>query len=489
MTNKRKKCLFNFLILFSFSFLFLTCAINPVTRKWNLMFISTEQEVEIGKKADVEITEKYGYYEDEAIQQYIDKVGQKIASVCDRKDINYHFTVVDSPEVNAFALPGGYVYITRGILAQINSEAEMAGVLGHEVGHVAARHSAQQISKALTYKIIAAGASIIYPEAQQWSQISDFIFAAIQSGYGRDFELQSDELGVRYNERAGYNPKAVPAFLKHLKMNEEGKPVYHGLFASHPDTQIRIEKATALAEKIISDTGKATYFEGRDEYLSKIEGLIYGPGEKAGIFDGPIYRNSYYRFSIAVPQGWESKESRYLFAKKHPQKEIYIALMKINLRAAIKPEQLAQKWELETGAKRINGKNVNYRGINAFYALYNSRLKKGKAQTEIVFFVRRATGFAIIATALKKDYSEAIPYFKKTFSTLRAMTKKESSLFKNRRIIIYTVKEGDTLQSLAEKFFNDKDKVKELALINGIDKDSPLKIGGKLKIPVLKETQ
>jgi len=473
-----------FIILLS-SLIFLTCAVNPVTRKWNFMLISTEREVEYGKKADVEITEKYGYYDDESLQDYINEVGQKIATVCDRKDINYHFTVVDSPEINAFALPGGYIYITRGILAQINSEAEMAGVLGHETGHVTARHSAQQISKALSYKIVAAGASIIYPPAQQWSQISDFIFGAIQSGYGRDFELQSDELGVKYNDRANYNPKAVSAFLNHLKMNEEGKPVFHGLFASHPDTAERVEKANALAEKVMSESGKSDYSQGRDEYLSKIEGLIYGPGERAGVFDGPIYRNAFYKFSVVLPQDWNDIESRYVFAKKHPEQEVYMALMKIKLRSAIKPDQLAQKWESENGAKRINGKEITHGGIETFHGLYDIKQKKGKARAEIIFFVSRGTGFALIASALKKDYANSTAYFNKTFNSLRKLSRKEASQFKNRRIMIYTVSPGDTLAGLAERFFKDRAKDKELALINGIEHDAKLIAGNKLKIPVV----
>lgn len=485
--KKIQKHSFIIFIVIFFSLVFLACAVNPVTRKWNLMFISTQQEVEIGKKADVEVTEKYGLYENKELQDYINKVGQKIASVCDRTDVNYHFTVVDSPEINAFALPGGYIYITRGILSQINSEAEMAGVLGHETGHVAARHSAQQISKALTYQVVAAGASIVYPQAQQWSQISDFIFTAAQSGFGRDFELQSDKLGVKYNDKAGYNPLAVPAFLNHLKMNEEGKPVFHGLFASHPDTEKRAQEATALAEKTINESGKTVYYDGRDEYLSKIEGMVYGPGEKEGIFDGPLYRNAYYKFSIALPQGWEAKESSYLFARKHPQKDIFIALMKINLRSAIKPEQLAQKWESQTEAKRINGKEVIHGKIESFHSLYDTNLKNGKARTEILFFIRQTTGFAIIASALKNEYRNATPYFSNTLNSLRELSSEESSLYKNRRIMIYTVAEGDTLLNLAGKYFMDKTKDKELALINGIEKDAFLKVGSKLKIPVIRE--
>lgn len=266
------------------SLLSIQCAINPVTKEYEFMLISTEQEVAYGREADPEITEKYGYYDDKKIQDYINRVGEKLISVCDRKDIAYHFTVVDSPEINAFALPGGYVYVTRGILSQINSEAELASIMGHEIGHVTARHSARQISSSMSYQTVASVASMIYPQIQQWSQVMDTIFSGIENGYGRSYELQADDLGIKYSSNAGYNPGASASFLQHLEMNEKGENVLHGLMSTHPETVERVEKAKAEAELILRQNPGRQFVDNRDFYLSQADGLVYGPGEKKRCF-------------------------------------------------------------------------------------------------------------------------------------------------------------------------------------------------------------
>ena len=464
----------------------LQCAINPVTKQYEFMLISTEQEVAYGRDAAPEITEKYGYYDDQKIQGYISRIGEKLVSVCDRKDIAYHFTVVDSPEINAFALPGGYVYITRGILSQINSEAELASIMGHELGHVTARHSARQISSSMSYQTVASVASMIYPQIQQWSQVMDTIFSGIENGYGRSYELQADDLGIKYSSNAGYNPRASASFLQHLEMNEKGENVLHGLMSTHPETVERIDKAKAEAELILKQTPGKQFVDNRDPYLSQIDGLVYGLGEKNGIFDGHTYNNGFYKFSVSIPQGWKKFESRYVFAFKQPEREMYATLQRINLKNNITAEQLAQKWENNKKLKRVYGKNSTTGSINAFRALYSANVNKAKATLDVLFFVRQGTGFAILTSALDSEYKQGSIYFNNIFNSLRELSEKEASLFGSRTIKIYTVKSGDTVQSLAENYFRDKTKDEEIALINGFDKNRKLTAGEKIKIPMLK---
>jgi predicted Zn-dependent protease len=198
-----------------------SCAVNPVTGRQNFVMMSESEEVLTGKKGDEEVRKQYGIYDNPALQRYVDEVGQRIAQKSHRGNLEYHFTVVDSPEINAFALPGGYIYITRGIMAYLNSEAELAAVLGHEIGHVTARHGVQQYSASMAASIGVALGSILVPELRGGAQdLLNLLSNALISGYGREHELEADRLGAEYLARAGYNPQAMVKVVGILKDQE-----------------------------------------------------------------------------------------------------------------------------------------------------------------------------------------------------------------------------------------------------------------------------
>jgi len=185
------------------------CAMNPVSGTPDLVFMSESSEINIGSENDAKIRGKYGVYDSPALQTYVQQVGQKLAAQSHRPGLTYHFTVLDSPEVNAFALPGGYVYITRGILAYLNSEAELAAVLGHEIGHVTARHGVRQYTAATATGFVGAIIGVATGIGATQDLFNNVFGNAILSGYGRDHELESDRLGAEYLARTGYDPQAM----------------------------------------------------------------------------------------------------------------------------------------------------------------------------------------------------------------------------------------------------------------------------------------
>ncbi|NCP80514.1 MAG: M48 family metalloprotease, partial [Gallionella sp.] len=224
------------------------CAANPVSGKQDFVMMSEAQEIALGRSADAEVRKQYSVYQNPELQSYVNGVGQALASRSHRSNLNYHFTVVDSAEINAFALPGGYVYITRGIMAYLNSEAEMAAVIGHEIGHVTARHGVRQQSAAQATSLGITLASIFVPElnSRAGQDLSNLLGGALLSGYGRDHELESDRLGAQYLARTEYDPQAMIRVVGVLKNQElfdaeiakqEGREPrrYHGTFATHPD--------------------------------------------------------------------------------------------------------------------------------------------------------------------------------------------------------------------------------------------------------------
>jgi predicted Zn-dependent protease len=199
------------------------CAVNPVTKKREIMIYSDADEVEMGRKAHAEVLRQYGKYEDPRLQRYTDNIGQGLAKVSHRPNIHYQYMVVDKPFINAFALPGGFVYITRGMLVHLNSEAELAGVLGHETGHITARHGVKRLQKAMASQLILAGVAIA-TESEGIVQGSGILLTATLQTYSRSDEHQADEVGGIYAFKAGYDPTKSMGFLKTLKKMDKTTP-------------------------------------------------------------------------------------------------------------------------------------------------------------------------------------------------------------------------------------------------------------------------
>jgi predicted Zn-dependent protease len=238
-------------------------------------------DVTIGREADPEILKRFGYYDSPDLQNYVAQVGQRVVAASDTR-FNFHFKVVDHTSINAMALPGGFVYITRGILAEMNDEAQLAGILGHEATHVNSRHGAKLMTKAMATQIAtligvgAAAAAGSGNAANAVAMISNHLANYMLLGYGRDYEIEADEVGLRYARRAGYDPRRMVAFLRWMRRNDllRGQRLYHGFDATHPDTATRIAKADTMSHLLMSERGA---LEVRtNEFRAQLDGLRYG---------------------------------------------------------------------------------------------------------------------------------------------------------------------------------------------------------------------
>jgi len=245
-----KKYLSPFLVIF---FVFMVgCATHPVTGKKEIRLLSTKQEVALGKETAKQVEREFGVYNDPELHKYINEVGQKLADGSERKEITYYFTVLDTPMVNAFAAPGGFIFVTRGILKELDDEAELAGVMGHEIGHVVYRHGAKQFEKVFGYQaILLIGEILTKKDLSQLSQYTDFFVSLMLLGYSRKNEFEADNSGVRYSLAAGYDPKGMVDFFEKLKTMEKKPPSkFETLFRSHPPTADRIERAQLYIEQV-----------------------------------------------------------------------------------------------------------------------------------------------------------------------------------------------------------------------------------------------
>lgn len=235
----------------------------------------------IGREADPEILKRFGYYEAPDLQNYVAQVGQRVVAASDTR-FNFQFKVVDHTSINAMALPGGFVYVTRGILAEMNDEAQLAGILGHEATHVNSRHGAKLMTKAMATQIAtvlgvgAAAAAGSAGAANAVGMISNHLTNYMLLGYGREYELEADEVGLRYARRAGYDPRRMVTFLRWMRRNDllRGQRLYHGFDATHPDTATRIAKADTMATLLVAEPGALEI--RTNEFRAHLDGLRYG---------------------------------------------------------------------------------------------------------------------------------------------------------------------------------------------------------------------
>lgn len=342
-----------------------SCATNPVTGGQDFVLVSEAQELRIGRQADAQVKQRYALYDAHGMQTYVEGIGQRLAKASHRPGISYRFVVIDTADVNAFALPGGYVYISRGILPYLNSEAELAGVIGHEIGHVTARHSVQRLSAAQGAQIVVAVAQIFVPaiRTQAGGLAVDVLGSALLSGYGRDQELQADQLGATYLARTGYDPGAMRRALEVLKnqelfdaeiaKQENREPRrYHGLFASHPENDRRLQEIVQHASTLATENAK----DGRDEFLKRSEGLVFGDSTHEGVVRDGVFYHRDLGIAMRLPPGWR--------AVNRPDRLIAIAPQgagRLELRnpakAAGTPAEFLQRTESAGEAKplEING--------------------------------------------------------------------------------------------------------------------------------------
>ena len=289
------------------------CATNPVSGGQDLVLMTEAQEIQIGNQSHPQILKQYGRYDSPELQAMVNRIGQEIAAQSHRPELQFTFTVLDSPEVNAFALPGGYVYITRGIMAYFNNEEELAGVLGHEIGHVTARHSVRQNTAQTATGLIGVLAAVTTGDSGL-TQTTQYIGSALVQGYGRGHELEADRLGAEYLAKINYDPESMLSVIGMLKNQElfaqerarangeEAPAAYHGLFSSHPENDRRLQEVIAAAKQY---QGVEVRHPDPENYLQLLDGVVFGDSESQGIVRGNHFYHRDLDLHLGFPDGWQ----------------------------------------------------------------------------------------------------------------------------------------------------------------------------------------
>jgi predicted Zn-dependent protease len=469
----------------SCALLLANCAVNPVSGNPNFVTMSESQEVSVGRSEDKKVREQYGVYDDPALQEYVSRIGHQLAKSSHRPGLQYQFAVVDSPEINAFALPGGYIYVTRGILAYLNSEAELAAVLGHEIGHVTARHSVQQMSAATAANVGASVLQILVPQVRNSAGdlLINTLGGALLSGYGREHELEADRLGAEYLARTGYDPQAMIKVVGVLKNQElfdnevakaEGREPrrYHGLFATHPDNDTRLQEVVREAAKFSSAENRIN----REEFLKRMERVVFADSPEQGI----VRNNRFYHASLGLalqfPEGWKVRNSPQNVTAFNNERTALVDLRGAGA-AEGSPGDVLRKI-LKLG----NGSSVTPTTIGGLKAAYIEQPISGKPTRVAVVFLGK-NAYAIGLQANTADlFRQNLPAMEASLQSFHAITDKERELAKPLRIRIITARAGMTFAELAKTSPLGRFAEGHLRVINGLYPGGEPTAGQALKI-------
>ncbi|MEM8934210.1 MAG: M48 family metallopeptidase, partial [Acidobacteriota bacterium] len=303
------------------------CATNPATGRSQLNLYSEAQEIQIGQQADPQIVAQHGLYDDPELARYVDRIGQGLAANSERPGLPWTFRVLDDPVVNAFALPGGYIYVTRGILAHMNSEAELAAVLGHEIGHVTGQHGVNRMSKAQFAQIgIGVGAILAPDVARQVGGLAQTGMQLLFLQYGRDDEREADALGFRYADRGGYPPGAFVDMFAMLGASGRvaGQARLPTYLTTHPHPEERQRTAQQRVDQAPPEVRDRPYRRG--PFLDRIDGIPFGPDPDQGFFVGRAFVHPDLRLRIELPDGWTGYNQRDAVIAMSPEKNAMIQL-------------------------------------------------------------------------------------------------------------------------------------------------------------------
>lgn len=467
------------------------CAINPATGLPIFTLVSAGTEQELGKEAAEQVAQSMGLTDDPKLKAYVEAIGQRLAEQSPRKDVPYEFHVVEMQEPNAFALPGGYIYVSRGILHILNSEAELAGVIGHEIGHVAARHSARRISMAAPFAIvggIVSGVTGIVSTrlGQALGAIPMLAGGLVIQPYSRGQENDADKIGVKLAAESGYDPVGLSQGLHQLEREEEllpGGPRNASFFDSHPKTPDRVEKTSALAKEQ-RGTPRPPIAPTRAEFLAKLDGMIVGPNPAEGVFVEDLFVQPDLGFAIRFPQGWEGTNSRQ--AVSASEKDGAGVVLVTIAREGDDPMEAVRDLEKKSGSKLADkAEPFKVGDLPAARLLMDVDTKQGRVAMEMNWIALQHRIYLVAGLCPVREYKRYEPTFASVVKSFGPLSTSERPKVQVARLRVVAAREGESLDALAARTGSEW-KSKHIAAANALELVAPLKAGQLVKI-VIKE--
>jgi predicted Zn-dependent protease len=482
--NRMKK---NFVTpaLIAASLLYNSCATNPVSKKKEVVFMSEAQEIAMGKEADPQIISQYGLYENQALQDFINEKGKQMAAISHRPKLEYNFRIVDSEVLNAFAIPGGYVYFTRGIMAYLNNEAQFAGVLGHEIGHIAARHSVeQQRNQILGQAGIIAGVVLVpdlAPLAETASQGLGLLFLK----FGRNAEREADKLGVEYSSKISYNATEMAGFFKTLERQsaQSGQEELPTFLSTHPNPGDRYTTVNKLATEWKQKLNLSNPQINRNAYLKRIEGLIYGEDPKQGYLENSVFYHPVLKFQFSIPAGWQYQNTpaQVQLAPKDGK-----ALMMMTMAKGSSLNEAASAFLQQNNLKAGDTKELTVNGLPALAVTADPIPQEGQqaqAIRTLSYFIKYGDGiYLLMGVSATNDFNIYQPMFTGTQQSFKELTDAEKINKKPERVQLKTVRTAGTLEQAFRENNVDEKRFEDFAILNGMDLKDHVDKGTLLKV-------
>lgn len=464
------------------------CSQNPATGRslFTPLAGSIQSDVSIGQREQGKLIEAFGgVYEDRKLQSYVDTIGRRLAAQSEFPDLPYTFTIADSPIVNAFALPGGPIVITRGLLALADSEAELASVLGHEIGHVTARHSAERQGQALLAQIGLMGLAMA-TGSRQVADIASTGAAAFLQSYSRKQEMEADSLGARYLDRAGYEVDAMVGFLDSLYAQSkveaammglpEGKVDEFNMMATHPRTRDRVEAASRIAAATAGVQGEVN----REVYLNAINGMLFGDAPEKGIIYGRHFAHPELRFEFVVPEGFRLINTDQKVLARDQEGDMIVFDMDRTGVPDLR-DYITRQWA--RGARLAGLEAITVNGMAGATAATRAEVNGRTMDVRLVAVRRDADEvYRFMFGSLPGRTGHLTEEYKRTTYSLRRLSPAEAAEVKPLRLVVTRVRPGESVQDLADALPYGRWNEAWFRLLNDLDKGQAVSPGDVVKM-------
>jgi predicted Zn-dependent protease len=474
-------------LFFAVLLLIPSCAINPVTGKRQLMLMSEAQEVALGAQYDPSVIATFGEYKDTDMDAYLRNIGMQMGLISHRPKLEYHFKVLDTPVINAFAVPGGYVYLTRGILAMLNNEAELAGIMGHEMGHIAARHTASQQAKQTLGQVLLIGGMIA---SKKFASIAEQAFQGMQLlflKFSRDNEREADKLGVEYSSKVSFDAHKMADFfqvLQKMSLSDEqgGVPTF---MSTHPDPGDRYNAVNAEATQWQENLKYPEWKVNEDSYLRLIDGIVYGEDPRQGYVEGTTFYHPELKFQFTYPDGWQFQNSpiQVQMAPKDGN-----AMIAFTFAVGSSLQVAADSALLGLGVTVQEKQAVKVNGLPAI-AVVSTRVNQdqttGTQSTIQVlsYFIDFSKNYYVFhGVSSQANFSTYFPAMKAAMTSFSQVTNQAKLVVKPDYLRVKKVTKTATLAETFRSFNIPADKFNDYALMNNMKLTDQVPVGKLIKI-------
>lgn len=437
------------------------CAVNPVSGEREFVLVSEDQEIAMGAQGAESVRQSVGLVDDAGLQDYVQELGMSMAVDSERPGLPWSFGVIDDPTPNAFAFPGGYIFITRGLLGLMGNEAELVSVLGHEIGHVTARHSVAMMTRAQVAQIGLGVGSILSPEIAEFSEAAASGLSLLFLSYGRDAERQADDLGFGYALNHGYDVREMPnvfASLQDASRLADASPLPNWL-ASHPEPAERIRRIETRLDNLDQPLGGTRI--GRDDYLDRLEGMVFGPNPRKGYFEENRFLHPDLAFRVTFPKGWRLQNLAQVVVAGSPDKD---AVVQLTL-AAGSPSEAAEQFFAQEGleAGSLDRRSIN--GLDAVVGRFQAQTQSGQLGGTAAFIAHGEHVYRLLAFTPADRIDRYESAFRQSIGSFGRLTDRQALNRQPERIVTVRTTRAMTLASFNEQFPSVID-IEQLVLIN-----------------------